>query len=189
MAGLLVLAPFAAQAQVTVNPAALQQLAGIVPQPPTSAAPALPLVRHRPHFHRVVQAVAHAKPAAPVQVAARVVAPPAPKAAPLPAPAAPKPLAPISLVFTPGSADLPASATAALKPFCAAKNRIAIDARAPADPNDPSAAMRLSLSRALAVQGVLTACGVPPQNILPRANGDVPGANEDETVIGSSSAK
>jgi len=49
--------------------------------------------------------------------------------------------------------------------------------------------MRLSLARALTVQAALTACGVPPQNILPRAQGAVPGQNEDEAVIGSGVAK
>ena len=44
--------------------------------------------------------------------------------------------------------------------------------------------MRLSLARALAVRDALVACGVPSQNILPRALGAVPGQNEDETVLG-----
>ena len=117
---------------------------------------------------------------APVPVAARIVAPPAPK----PAPAAPKPMAPVSLVFAPGSSTLPGNAAAALKPFCTAMGQIAIDARAPADPSDPSAAMRLSLARAFTVRDALTACGVPGSRILPRADGDVPGQNEDETVVG-----
>ena len=182
MAGVLLVAPGWAVAQVTVDPAALRQLAGVVPPPPLQmVAPAPVVAHHWTHFHRrVTAAVASPKSPAPVQTAARVTAPPVPK----PAPVAPKPAAPVSLVFAPGSADLPGNAVAALKPFCTAPGQVAIDARAPTDPSDPSAAMRLSLSRALAVQQVLAACGVPGTKILPRALGDVPGQNEDETVVG-----
>jgi len=189
IAGFLLVTPISAAAQITVNPAALQQLAGVVAPPPVVeeiAAPT-PVAHHRAHTHHLVQAVAHGKPPAPVAAAARITAP---AAKPEPAPATPKPispvfLAPVSLAFAPGSDDLPANATAALKPFCTPASHIAIDARAPSDPSDPSAAMRLSLSRAMAVQQALTACGVPSQNILPRADGNVPGKNEDETLIGS----
>ncbi len=89
------------------------------------------------------------------------------------------------LLFAPGSADLPSNAAAALKPICTASSQVTVETRAPTDPHDPSAAMHLSLSRALAVQAALTSCGVPPQNILPRADGGLPGQNEDETIIGS----
>jgi len=98
---------------------------------------------------------------------------------------APKPLAPVQLSFAPGSADLPANAAAALKPFCATGGMVSIDAHAPASPADPSVAMRLSLSRAMAVKNALTACGVPAQNIVPRAMGGGPGQNDDETLIGT----
>jgi hypothetical protein len=86
--------------------------------------------------------------------------------------------------FAPGSASLPAGTGAALKPFCEAHGVIGIDARAPADPSDPSIAMRLSLARALALRDALSSCGVASQNILPRALGSVPGKNEDEAVLG-----
>jgi len=178
---LLLLSPLPALAQVTVNPAALQQLAGIEPPPPVAMAVSLPVaapVHHWAHSAHITvrplapaQAVAGPKPPAPVQTAARV-----------PPPALPA--APVALVFAPGSADLPANATAALKPFCTTPGKVAVDARAPNDPSDPSGAMRLSLARALAVQSALASCGVPPQNILPRAQGAVPGQNEDEAVIG-----
>ena len=102
-------------------------------------------------------------------------------AAPNPAPA---PLLPATLHFAPGSADLPPGAAATLHAYCASPSTIAIDARAPSDPSDPSAAMRLSLARALAVQQALTSCGVPVQRILPRALGNVAGQDEDETIIG-----
>jgi outer membrane protein OmpA-like peptidoglycan-associated protein len=194
LTGFLLLAPVPALAQVTVNPAALQQLAGIEPPPPMAAVvPVAAPVHHWAHAARapapraeapVQQAAAHVMaplkpPVAAVAVAAKPPAPPSP----------PQPGAPVSLVFAPGSADLPANAAAALKPYCTASGHVAISAHAPADPSDPSAAMRLSLARALAVQQVLAYCGVPPTNILPRALGDVPGQNEDETVIGSGTAK
>src|SRR6516165_368101 len=86
LAGYLVLTPACAAAQVTVNPAALQQLAGIVPPPAVVTSVAAP-VHHWTH-HAVP---APAKPAAPVQQAtARVTThvvqvpgppPPAPKPA------------------------------------------------------------------------------------------------------------
>jgi hypothetical protein len=194
LTGFLLLSPLPALAQVTVNPAALQQLAGIEPPPPMviETAEPVPVVHHWTHSAHIstrplapVQAVAGPKSPAPVQTAAHVPPPAPPKPVAPPLPAVVKPAAPVSLIFAPGSADLPANATAALKPFCAAPGKVAVDARAPTDPSDPSGAMRLSLSRALAVQAALTACGVPPQNILPRAQGAVPGQNEDEAVIGS----
>jgi OmpA family len=189
MAGLLVMSPIYASAQVTVNPAALQQLAGIEPPPPVVVETAMPVHYWTHSTHHTGPAAP--KPTEPVQVSAHVPppheeAPAAPKPTLAPAlPATPKPAAPVSLVFAPDSSDLPANATTALKPFCTAPGQVAINARAPAVTSDPSAAMRLSLSRAIAVQAALTACGVPPQNILPRALGAVPGQNEDETVIGS----
>ncbi len=188
-AGLLLLFPGLALAQVTVNPAALQQLAGIIAPPRFSPPMAAPVAHYVKPPHRAM--VAARRPAAPVrQAAIRVVAPPAPRVSPASAKSLPaKPLTPVSVAFAPGSAALPPGAAAVLQPFCTARGQVAVDARAPTDPTDPSAAMRLSLSRAFAVQQALTACGVPPQNILPRADGDVPGRNEDETVVGSSGAK
>lgn len=195
LTGFLLAAPLPALAQVTVNPAALQQLAGIEPPPPmvVETAEPVPVVHHWTHHTHV----AAPKPVAPEQVSARVVAPMVAKPVPpvaqtaahVPPPGPEKPAAPVALVFAPGSADLPANATSALKPFCTAPGKVAVNARAPTDPSDPSGAMRLSLSRAMAVQAALTACGVPPQNILPRAQGAVPGQNEDEAVIGSGGAE
>ena len=43
--------------------------------------------------------------------------------------------------------------------------------------------MRLSLARALAIRATLSACGVAPQNILPRALGAAPGGANDITEI------
>ncbi|MDE1895726.1 MAG: OmpA family protein [Rhodospirillales bacterium] len=90
--------------------------------------------------------------------------------------------------FAPGSATLPAGASAALKPFCTASAPVPVIARAPTDPNDPSGAMRLSMARTFAIRDALTACGVPAQNIIPRASGSVPGADDNEALIGASAA-
>ncbi|HVE22034.1 MAG TPA: hypothetical protein VNC39_08655, partial [Acidocella sp.] len=105
---------------------------------------------------------------------------------PRPAPAAPKPVAPpapVNITFAAGSATLPAGAQARLAPFCKASGPIVINARAPADPDDNSHSMRLSLARALAVRANLSACGVASQNILPRALGAGPGGANDITEI------
>jgi hypothetical protein len=169
------LTPAFARAQVTVNHAALVQLAGLDVAP----SPVAPVVRKpvRPVAHRAVHK------AAPVAAVAVMPAPvkPVPPAAPAPVPVVakpvippPKPVLPPPLVvnFSAGSAALPGTMAAALKPFCAAPGATAIiDAYAPPDPADPSAAMRLSLSRAFALRDALAACGVPAARIIPRADG------------------
>jgi hypothetical protein len=146
-------------------------------------------VHHALHHHNIIVAVAKPLPPAPVAATVRVAPPPLPAAkapaAPKAAPALPPPPLAASLIFAAGSSGLPANAAAALKPFCKSTELINIAARAPGDPSDPSIAMRLSLARALAVRDALAACGVPAQNILPRALGTVPGQNEDETVLGT----
>ncbi len=185
IAGLFLL-PALAPAQVTINQAALVQLAGIQPAAPVIASPPPPPVRHIIHHHRLILAIA--KPAPPPVLPAVVHPKPVPSGvvpAPKPVPVVVHPPPPIALTFAPGSADLPAGTTSALKPYCSATTRIGINARAPGDASDPSIAMRLSLARAFAVRDALVACGVPSQNILPRALGTIPGANEDETLLGT----
>jgi len=210
LTGFLLLAPLPALAQVTVNPAALQQLAGIAPPPPLIIETAAPVpVHHKPRAAHPIGWEAHGgdldtimalksrlhpgtqplksgtQPVAPVQTAAHVPPPAPPKPGPAPIPVIAKPAGPATLTFGPDSDVLPANAAESLKPFCTAPGHVSVYARAPAVASDPSAALRLSLSRALAVQQALIACGVPEQNILPRALGAVPGQNEDEAVIGS----
>jgi outer membrane protein OmpA-like peptidoglycan-associated protein len=183
------LCPGLAVAQVSINPAALEQLAGIAPARPVAPAGAgvQPPVHHELHRHPAVVAATKSLPfppgpaPAPVPVVAHVTpppaaTPPAPKPPPLPSPA--------TLIFAAGSATLPPNAAAAIKPFCTVNREISIAAHAPGIPSDPSIAMRLSLARALAIRDALTACGVASQNILPQALGSVPGQNEDETVLG-----
>ncbi len=188
--------PGAAMAQVSVNPAALTQLAGVPAPAPVvvhKAAQRLThgaLVRHQRHVAAKAKKTAPAvivpvvgrpapvapKPAAPAPLAPK---PPAPPPAPAPSPAP----APVDIAFAADSAILPAGAGARLAPFCKVTGPIVITARAPADPDDNSSSMRLSLARALAVRISLTACGVAPQNILPRALGAAPGGATDTTEI------
>jgi hypothetical protein len=188
--------PGAAGAQVSVNPAALTQLAGIsVPRPAAADEPA-PYVAHNlpVHHHWRHVTTALKKPPRP-PVFTPVVARPAPAAPkpPAPVPAAPArpspppapaaPPTPVDIAFAAGSATLPAGAPARLAPFCKVSGPIVINARAPADPADTSYSMRLSLARALAVRASLSACGVAAQNILPRALGATPGGASNNTEI------
>jgi hypothetical protein len=169
-----------AAAQVTVDPAALSQLAGISAPPPVTAEiqPVAAPVHQAVHRHRIIIPVTQRLPLPPEPAPAPAVAPPPPTAKPAPPPAT------IGIKFAGGSSTLPAGAAAALQPFCRSTATLGIEARAPGDPSDPSIAMRLSLARALAVRDALAACGVPPKNILPRALGAAPGQNEDETMLG-----
>ncbi|WP_139284744.1 OmpA family protein [Acidocella aminolytica] len=189
--GLLALIPACGFAQVTVNPAALRQLQGLpLIAPAVQPAVAKPHVKLPPAkpFH-------HTKPAKPAPLPLPPPAPPsvpAPKVPPM-VPVAPKPVAPKPIIptlariqFSPGSATLPASAADTLKPFCASQRSVPVVTRAPADPSDPSSAMRLSMARAFAIRDALIACGVPAQNIIPRAAGTVPGADNNEAQIGAS---
>jgi hypothetical protein len=197
----LVLSPFAAGAQVIVNQAALDQLAGIPPAvitaPPEIRQPPHKIA-YRPEIHKHVVAPPPATTLASSRIAAAPVAPkPAPPAAPVtPAPShaqlavakpvLPKPVAPppsAAVTFASGASDLPPGITAQLKPFCAKDEAgpITIDAYAAADPSDPSAAPRLSMARAFALRDALVACGVPSANIIPRADGT--GKNPDIAQI------
>lgn len=199
IAVLLSLLPLAAGAQVVINQAALDQLAGIKPVAAMPvAAPVATRPRPRPHL------VARVKPASPV-VAAVAPAPaptraptraPTPAPTPAPAPVQPvvakpvvaklPPLGPVTIAFAPGGTDLPANAAAALQPVCAragADGLVTIDAYAPADGSDISAPMRNSLTRAFAVRDALSACGIPAAHIIPKADGAVAGRGPDDAVV------
>jgi hypothetical protein len=176
---LLLFAP-EAKAQVIINQAALDQLAGIKlsTAAPGAAAPpvitATPSIRHLPRKAAYRQVLRRGQP-----VVAKPALPPAP----------PKPLLPHPAIidFTAGGSDLPGDSAAVLKPFCAhSGNIVTIDAYATANPNDPSQAARLSMSRAFAIRDALTACGVHSSNIIPRANGAAKTADPDTAEVSAS---
>ncbi|MDE8344382.1 MAG: OmpA family protein [Acidocella sp.] len=192
LALLLTLAPTLASAQVIIHQDALEQLAGVMPSLTAErvSAEVVRPVTHVVHKHLAPKpTMVVAKPPVVTPVTPPVTAPALPPAAPpviAPAPM-PTPLAPVSVGFAPGSADLPAGAPAALKPLCqqaGAGGLVAVDAYAPADASDKSAPMRLSLSRAMAVRDALVACGVPPSHIIPRADGAVAGHGPDSAIVG-----
>lgn len=176
------------RAQVVINQAALDQLAGIKTVVAVGAAAVVPVKpRPRPrvvvHVNPVVAVVA-VKPVvpAPAPVVAKPVQPVVAK------PVVPKlpPLGPVTITFAAGDTDLPANAAAALQPICAlagADGLVSIDAYAAASGGDISAPMRNSLTRAFAVRDALTACGVPAAHIIPKADGAVAGKSPDAAVV------
>ncbi len=186
----LLLLPAVGRAQVYVNQAALDQLAGIekpvmVPVAPQPA-PARRVV-YRPHVKTVVKPVASLQVAS-AAVVPKVVAPVkpvAPTAPVVPAVVRPAYKGPVTIKFQPGSDVLPPGAAAALVGVCGLTVPVTVDARAADDAADPSAALRLSLARALAVKTALTGCGVPATRVLPRALGDVAGADENAVTVGA----
>jgi outer membrane protein OmpA-like peptidoglycan-associated protein len=179
---LLNVLPVCAQAQVTVNPAALGQLAGA--PPPPAAAPAAPM----PAVHTLDRRPAVSRHVAPRPViAAPLAAAQRPsKQQPAVVPPTLAMAAPVVLNFAPESADLPANANLLLAPDCVharAGGRLGINAYAPAAGTDISAPMRLSMRRAFAVRDALAACGVPAANIIARADGAAPGQNTATATI------
>jgi hypothetical protein len=175
----LLLLPAAAGAQVVVNPAALAQLAGILPPAPVVAKP------HLSHRTEMIRSAYRAG-----RPVARPVAKPlvATVAKPVPVPVVAKPapvlVAPVAIDFASGSDVLPAGAAASLRQLCRQPTGfIMINATAPADPDDRSVAMRLSMDRAFAVRDALTACGIASTRILPRALGDASPLTPDTTQV------
>jgi hypothetical protein len=211
--GQVLFAPVAARAQVVVHQAALDQLAGIAPVAAVPVVARKVAHRPAARRVKVVKrAGVVLGPSAlvgksmmgspPPEPVAKVVAKPAPEkpfvpAVPVkpvvtvavakPAPALPALPGVVVLQFADGDDALPGNAAAALRPVCAAAKSagfVAIDAYAPADIDDPSAAMRLSLSRAFAVRDALTVCGVPAIHIIPRADGAAGDASTARITIG-----
>ncbi len=113
------------------------------------------------------------------------VAPPAPAAAlataPPSPPAAPPPL---RLAFAPGAGFLTPAQVRTVGAFARALPATAasydILAYAPASPQNPSAARRLALARALAVHDALRAAGVPASRIRLRAMAPGAGGGNDD---------
>jgi outer membrane protein OmpA-like peptidoglycan-associated protein len=168
------------------------------PTPPTAAAPGAPAVPSAP---APPGAPRGAPPAAPPAAVVGLTPPPAvviPAPAPADAPMPPPPPPPISATagttvaplpkidgtgvrldftgteadLTPGSADAVKALVAAAPPAETTSFNVVAYATGTAD--DPSAARRLSLSRALAVRSALIASGVPSTRIYVRALGAPP---------------
>ncbi len=177
----LLLLPAAAGAQVVVNPAALAQLAGILPPAPVVAKP------HLSHRTEMIRSAYRAgrpvvRPVAKPLVTS--VAKPVPVPVPVVAKPAPVLVAPVAIDFASGSDVLPPGAAASLRQLCRQPTGfITINATAPADPDDRSVAMRLSMNRAFAVRDALTACGIASARILPRALGDASPLSPDTTQV------
>lgn len=202
MIGLTLLAT-PAGAQVVVNNAALQQLAGIEPAP--APAPVKPIahrapkmIMHRPLAHYAsrkmpvaVPVVAPVKPSPAAPAKPTLAAPAKPIIAAvkpaLPAPPTPTAPASLSLDFATGSADVSPQQAVSLQKFAttpgSAQAHFEIDARAPAAAGDPSVARRLSLMRAMAVRDGLVKAGIPQRDILLRALGSEAGAPADSTMV------
>jgi len=173
---LLFSVPALAPAQVVFHPEALQQLRGMAPAVTPVAMQVVAPKVHRLHHKQVNAVVTKPKAVAVVPVVAKPLMPVMTKPAP------PAPPANIALNFADGAATLPANAASALKPFCSWSGTITINAHAPADPSNPSDAMRLSMERAFAIRDALTACGLPGSRILPVANGAAGGAETSVSI-------
>ena len=125
-----------------------------------------------------------ARPAAPLPAAILPAAARPPIRPPVEPPARPAAPLPAVLHFATGSAALPTAAAAILRPFCGAGGGpVIVDAYAAPDAADPSAAVRLSLSRAFAIRDALAACGIASARIIPRADGAARSGDPDTARI------
>lgn len=152
------------------------------PPRPVAAAPAAPMP--------IAPSPAPAQPPAPAAGQAAAV-PPTPSAPAAPPPVrvvrAPGTLAPLRLLFAGDSQDLTPAMRADLKALAAALPedetvRLTINAYAGGDPQNPSIARRLSLSRALAVRAALMEEGVRATRIDVRALGLAAGEGPPDRV-------
>ncbi len=165
-------------------PRALPPKAAVVSRaaPPSGAPLGLPPAAP-PAVTAAAPAAPAALPSAPPGLPA--VAPPAPAAAlataPPSPPAAPPPL---RLAFAPGAGFLTPAQVRTVGAFARALPAAAasydILAYAPASPQNPSAARRLALARALAVHDALRAAGVPASRIRLRAMAPGAGGGNDD---------
>jgi len=195
-----------AHAQVTVNLRALDSLPSL---PPLARPPAKRLARPRAAPARPHEAgVPPPAPGRTVGPASTVATTPPPPAAPPPAPALPAtppppptfaglaprstpaaPLpAPLTLVFPPGKASLTAAETASITALVRASPQtdattFSVLAYAAGSPQNPSAARRLALARALAVHDALRAAGVPGSRIFLRAVGPPTGSGTPDRAL------
>ena len=102
-------------------------------------------------------------------------------------PAAPLP-APLTLPFAPGKSQLTAAQTASIARLARAAPQtdatsFSVLAYAAGSPQNPSAARRLALARALAVHDALRAAGVPGSRIFLRAAEAPAGADPPDRAV------
>lgn len=179
-------APAARQAEPAATMPTRSQVASAQPAAPVIPAPQPPTIDAAPP---------------PVAQLSAIAPPPPPSTAPPPAPpieanAATKAAETengLRVTFAPGEADLSPSSADAIKHLVAAASpggtaTFNVVAYAAAKPDDPSAARRLSLSRALAVRNALMADGVVSSRIYVRALGALvpegPPDRVDVTLLG-----
>ena len=151
------------------------------PPRPLPAAPLMPATAPPPPPAAIAGLPAAAPPAvAPPVVAPPVVAPPgvAPGPATPPPPGAEPPS--LTVLFPPSGSTLAPADAAAIARLAKAtpetdQTAFTVLAYAAGSPQNPSAARRLSLARALAVRAALRAGGVPGGRIFLRAMGPAPG--------------
>ena len=196
-----------AQAQVTVNPGALDALPGrpahpapapprtaphrptptshtTRPNAPTVAAPARP--KPPPTIPVAPPAIAAIPPPVPVPLAHPPPVPTVPEAADAPGGATPIPNG-LRITFGPDRSDLNPASVAALRAFAEGLRdnelqSINVYAYAAGSSEDPSTPRRLSLSRALAARAVLINDGIASPRIYPRALGASGGDTDPDRV-------
>ena len=132
-------------------------------------------------------AIAALPPPSPVPPARPQPAPATPVTADAPGTAQTQPGGALRITFGKDRADLNADTDAALRQAARAVKSsptaaVTINAFASGLPDDPSAARRLSLSRALAARAVLISEGIPSSRIYPRALGPTGGDTDPDRV-------
>jgi len=156
--------------------------------PPKLVAPAVPAPAASPPAATIPAAPPAEVALAPLVPATPSTAPPAPPPIVANAESAATPTATgLTVTFGPDQSDLSGASDAAIQKLArSAPNSdttsFNVLAFAHGDPQDPSTARRLSLSRALAIRGALMAAGVPSTRVYVRALGDEPGKGPPDRV-------
>lgn len=199
-----------AQAQVTVNPGALQGLEGTAPvsppareRPPPRPAGRAQQAAPAPLPVPPIPPAAPSLPASPPPPPDALAAPVVPAARPVPSPPVPvTPDAPGAVTavaggqrvtFGPDRTDLNPVTEAALREFARSMREseaaINVHASAAGGPEDPSTPRRLSLARALAARAVLISEGIPSARIYVRALGAAGGNGPADRVDVTSASR
>lgn len=175
-------------------PPATQVATSAPATPPKPVTPATPAPARAPPAATIPAAPPAEVALAPLAPATPSAAPPAPPPVAANAPSAATPTATgVTITFGPDQSDLSTESDAAIRKLAhTAPNSdttsFNVLAFAHGDPQDPSTARRLSLSRALAIRSALMTAGVPSTRVYVRALGDQGGKGPpdraDITVMG-----